>query len=196
MGKGRMLGSGRVIYELTVSVDGFTARTDRDISWHDSPGFELTTPDQLEFLGYVGAIVLGAKTHEMFADYWPYADPAEQEIAPRINELPKFVFSSSLTEASWGDHAAATILTGEPAAELDKVRRQVDGDIVVWGSLDLGHALAASGLIDVLRLRTIPVLLGEGIPLWPASAEARLDLKSMTSYPGGHTTAEYDVIPE
>ena len=196
MGKGRMLGSGRVIYELTVSVDGFTARTDRDISWHDSPGFELTIPDQLEFLGDVGAIVLGAKTYEMFAGYWPYADPAEQEIAPRINELPKFVFSSSLTEAPWGDHAAAKILTGEPAAELDKVRRQVDGNIVVWGSLDLGHALAASGLIDVLRLRTIPVLLGKGIPLWPARAEARLDLKSMTSYPGGHTTAEYDVIPE
>lgn len=195
MGTGKMVGSGRVIYELTVSVDGLAARPDRDISWHDSPGFELTTHDQLEFLDYVGAIVLGAKTYEMFADYWPYADPAEQEIAPRINELPKFVFSSSLTEAPWGEHAAATILTGEPAAELDKVRREADGDIVVWGSLDLGHALAASGLIEVPRLRTIPVLLGEGISLWPARAEARLDLKSMTSYPGGHTTAEFDVIP-
>lgn len=196
MGKGRMLGSGRVIYELTVSVDGFAARTDRDISWHDSPGFELTYPDQLKFLDHVGAIVLGAKTYEMFADYWPYADPREEKIAPRINELPKFVFSSSLTEAPWGEHAAGTILGGDLAAELDTVRREVGGDIVVWGSLDLGNSLAADGLVDVLRLRTVPILLGEGVPLWPAHAEARLDLKSMTSYPGGHTTAEYDVIPE
>lgn len=183
----------RLVYEPVVSVDGFAAGPDGDISWHASDGFELMTPDQLVSLEQVGAILLGARTYRLFADYWPFADPAEQQVAGPMNALPKHVLSASLREAPWGGFAPAEVHPGDPEDVLERLRESTDGDIILWGSVSLAASLARRGQIDVLRLRTVPTVLGRGVPFLPEDVRLPLSLVRTVSFAGGHTVVEYDV---
>lgn len=70
--------------------------------------------------------------------------------------------------------------------------RRYDGDLVLWGSLTLTDALFAAGLVDVLRLRVVPVLIGNGRPVAPAvPGDTRSELRSSLVFPHGHVRTEY-----
>ncbi len=103
------------------------------------------------------ALLLGRRSDEWFAARWP-AD-RHGEWAARLNSLPKYVVSSTLEEPRWSN---ATVLTGDVVSEVSKLRLELDGDIVVYASYQLGRTLLEHDLVDELRLFVFPVVLGAG----------------------------------
>lgn len=190
---------GRLIVEQIVSADGYAAEPDGGIGFFDvSPevagdpetGAGPIDREQLEWLETVDAILLGANTYRMFADYWPDADAAADPVAEPISRLPKHVASNTLERAPWGD-GEIEVLRGDAATSVAQLKERFDA-IVVWGSLRLADALFEVGLVDELRLRIVPVLIGEGRTFTPARLGQRtLELDHATTYPSGHVSLHY-----
>jgi len=184
---------GRLTVEQIVSVDGYGADADGGLGFIESArGGNPNDHDQLAFLDGIDAILLGANTYRMFAEYWPAADPEVEVVAEPINRLPKFVVSNTLTDARWGD-GEVEILRGD-GAEAAAALKERYAAIVVWGSLALADSLFEAGLVDELRLRIVPVLIGDGRSFTPAKlGERRLELDHVVTHPSGHVGMEYRV---
>jgi dihydrofolate reductase len=104
------------------------------------------------------AQLLGRVTYEGFAAAWPtMEDPVG--FAAKMNSMPKYVYSTTLESADWEN---STILSGDFAGSIGKVKDEVDGDILVAGSARLVQGLLAADLLDELRLMVFPVILGGG----------------------------------
>lgn len=189
---------GKVIVEQIVSVDGYAEEADGSIDFFVNANWiNAADSEQLRMLSSVAAIVLGAKTYRMFADYWPSADPAVEPVATPIRELPKFVVSSTLESAPWGTADSAEVLRGDGVAAVRSVRHRVTGDLIIWGSLSLSDALLRADEVDVLRLRVVPVLLGRGRSFTPPDLGLRrLSLARSQSFEGGLVVLEYHAATE
>ena len=117
------------------------------------------------------ALLLGRVTYEGFADAWP---SREGEFADKFNAMPKYVVSSRLEAPEWNN---STVLSGNLADEVERLKREIDGEIVVHGSAQLAQALLDRGLVDELRLMVFPVVLGAGKRLLgETSDKKRLEL--------------------
>jgi dihydrofolate reductase len=184
---------GKVIVEQIVSVDGYAEDANGGIGFFVNANWiNAADTEQLRMLSSVAAIVFGAKTYRMFADYWPSADPAVEPVATPIRELPKFVVSSTLETAPWGTTDAAEILRGDGVAAVRSLRQRFTGDLIVWGSLSLSDALLRAEEVDVLRLRVVPVLLGRGRSFAPPDLGLRrLSLATAQPFEGGLVVLEY-----
>ena len=123
------------------------------------------------------ALLLGRVTYETLQCYWP---TAEGKLADRLNELPKYVVSSTLTDPAWN----ATVLGDDWPEEVARLRKELDGDIVVYGSRRLSQALIGMGLVDELRLMVGPVVLGSGARLF-GETEDKIPLRLVESRPLG-----------
>ena len=110
---------------------------------------------QLEQAQNAEALLLGRVTYEAMHALWP---TAEGEFADRLNELPKYVVSSTLTDLPWN----ATVLGNAWREVVARLRQELDGDIVVYGSRRLSQLLIEIGLVDELRLMVYPEVLGAG----------------------------------
>ena len=108
---------GRIIVEQIITADGFVQDADGGMRFMDAAPIDSTDSDQLALLEHVGAIVLGRKTYEMFVEYWPAVDPADEPVAEPINTLPKHVVSNTIDRAPWGPHAAAVVDFGDQAGD-------------------------------------------------------------------------------
>ena len=115
---------------------------------------------KLDELDNSQALLLGRTTYEGFAAAWP---EREGDFADRMNGLRKYVVSSTLTDPTW---ANTTVLGGDATAAVEKLKEQVDGDILVAGSNQLVHALLGADLVDELRLMVFPLVLGSGKRLY------------------------------
>lgn len=113
------------------------------------------------------AQLLGRVTYEGFAAAWPTME-GMGEFGEKMNNMPKYVFSSTLTTADWNN---TTILRGELADQVAKLKREIDGVILVAGSAQLVQGLLAHGLVDELRLMVFPLILGSGKRLFAGDAE-------------------------
>jgi dihydrofolate reductase len=113
------------------------------------------------------ALLLGRRTYEGFAAAWPSRDG---EFADKFNSMPKYVISSTLKDPEWNN---TTVLDGELAGEVARVKEQQDGDIVVHGSAQLVQALLENDLIDELRLMVFPVVLGSGKTLFGETSDKK-----------------------
>jgi dihydrofolate reductase len=102
------------------------------------------------------ALLLGRVTYEGFADAWPSRDG---EFADKFNSMPKYVVSSTLEDPAWTN---TTVIGGDVADAVPKLKDRHEGDIVVHGSAQLAQALLDQGLVDELRLMVFPVVLGSG----------------------------------
>ena len=184
---------GNLIIEQIVSADGFAASPDGGLDWFAVPGVDPSESDrdQLEMLESVDAILLGANTYRMFSSFWPNVTEDEQVVSGHINRLPKHVLSTTLDSAPWGAYDPATIESGAPVEVANRVRADYSGDVILWGSLKFADALIASGAVDILRLRIVPVLIGAGVPLAPSARVLPLQLESSVSLPSGHVTNTY-----
>ena len=182
---------GILTVEQIVSADGYAADASGGIDFFAAVDEPATTDtEQLQWLGGVDAILLGGNTYRMFAGYWPGADPAVEPVAEVIARLPKYVFSNALDAAPWGD-AELEVLHGDVAATIAELKGR-HASIVVWGSLMLCDELFRTGLVDELRLRIVPVLIGAGRPFTPADlGERRLALDHTVSHPSGHVGLHY-----
>lgn len=180
--------------EQIVSADGYAAAPDGDLSFFAAADFDDNPNDteQLQWLAGVDAILFGATTYQMFSQYWPDVDPAVEAAAGPINALPKFVVSNSLQVAPWGE-AEIEILRGDPVQAVRDLKQRF-GSIVVWGSLKLTDALFQADEVDQLRLRIVPVLIGDGLRFTPAGlGQQQLTLKSSTPQPSGHINHSYSI---
>jgi dihydrofolate reductase len=107
-----------------------------------------------------GGFLLGRRTYEIFAAYWPNAPEEEQVIAEPLNGKPKHVVSSTLTEPlAWQN---STVLEGDVAASVVALKRAEGGDLHVIGSTELVRTLLEHELVDELRLMIDPIVLGGG----------------------------------
>ncbi len=121
------------------------------------------------------ALLLGRRTYEGFAAAWP---EREGEFADKFNTMPKYVVSSTLRDPQW---ANSTVLSGDLVAEITKLKKEQDGDIVVHGSAHLAQSLIENDLVDELRLMVFPVVLGTGKRLFGETTDKkRLQLSSST----------------
>lgn len=106
------------------------------------------------------ALLVGRKTFEAFRGYWPLQTDDETGVSDYLNQVHKYVVSSTLTDPQWDP---TTIIHGDDlVAEVAALKEQRGGDIVATGSISLVHALNRAGLVDEYRLFVYPVALGAG----------------------------------
>jgi dihydrofolate reductase len=113
------------------------------------------------------ALLLGRGGYEFFAARWP---DRSGELADRLNGLPKYVVSRTLGDPDWSN---STVLNGEVADEVSKLKREVEGEILVIGSIQLARTLIELELADELRLAVFPVALGVGERLFEGISKQR-----------------------
>jgi dihydrofolate reductase len=113
------------------------------------------------------ALLLGRKTYDGFAAAWP---ERSGEFADKFNNMPKYVVSSTLSDPEW---TATTVLKGDLAEEVLKLKEEQDGEIVVHGSAQLVQGLLEHDLVDELRLMVFPVVLGSGKRLFGETSDKK-----------------------
>jgi dihydrofolate reductase len=123
---------------------------------------------KMEELMAAEAQLLGRVTYQGFAAAWPKMN--NDEFGQKMNGMPKYVFSNTLTEANWEN---STILSGDFAQEISKLKESVDGPLLVAGSCQLVHGLFEHDLVDELRLMVFPIVLGSGKRLFGPTEESR-----------------------
>ena len=115
------------------------------------------------------ALLLGRRTFEDFRGYWPNQTDDPTGITAYLNQVQKYVVSSTLTDPMWDN---STVLTGDPVEEVRALKAQEGGkDIVLTGSISLAHTLIEAGLVDEYRLFVYPVVQGRGRRLFPDGFE-------------------------
>jgi dihydrofolate reductase len=164
---------GRIVVTEFVSLDGVMddpggAENFRHGGW----SFEISRGDEgdkfkLDESLSSEALLLGRVTYEGFAEAWP---SREGEFADKFNTMPKYVVSSTLEEPEWNN---STVLKGDVAEEVAKLREEQDGDIVVHGSARLVQTLIEHDLVDEFRLMVYPVVLGSGKRLFGETSDKK-----------------------
>ncbi|WP_432098075.1 dihydrofolate reductase family protein [Streptomyces sp. WAC 04229] len=115
------------------------------------------------------ALLLGRRTFEDFRGYWPNQTDDTTGITAYLNQVQKYVVSTTLTDPRWDN---STVLTGDPVEEVRALKAQQGGkDIVLTGSIRLAHTLIEAGLVDEYRLFVYPVVQGRGRRLFPDGYE-------------------------
>lgn len=160
----------KVILFVQVSLDGFFEGPKKEIDWH-------MVDDELhahfiEELKAMGAFLSGRVTYELMAGFWPTADadpgstPFVKEFARIWRDMPKVVYSKTLTSVGWNTTIARDVVRGE----VEELKVRARGDLVVGGG-DLAAAFMGQDLIDEYRIYVHPIQIGEGKRLFPPSKE-------------------------
>jgi dihydrofolate reductase len=137
----------------------------------------------------VDAFLLGRRTYDIFAASWPKATDPNDPVATKLNTLPKYVASTTLKDPEW---ANTTVIDGDVAEAVRKLKRQEGGELQVHGSGQLVRFLLENDLLDRLNLLVFPVILGAGRRLFPESGIATgLALDESRTTPSGVTISVY-----
>ena len=155
---------GRIVVSENVSLDGVVQDPTGDEGFKRGGWFGQIGDEDREAWAKVEfdealsteALLLGRRSYEWFAARWP---SRSGEWADRLNSLPKYVVSSTLVDPDWNN---STVVRGEVVSEVSKLKRSLDGEIVVYASRQLVRTLMEHDLVDELRLMVYPVVLGAG----------------------------------
>ena len=182
----------RLIWLMSVSVDGYMEGPNREIGWHQ-------VDDELHshlngWLAHAGGFLEGRVTYELMADFWPTADqepgapPTVVEFARIWRDMPKVVYSRTLDHADWN----ATVVHDVVPAQVLDLKAQPGGYLVLGGS-DLASEFARHDLIDEYRLYVHPVVIGRGTPmLRPSEAWVPLQLAECRTFGNGVVMLRYE----
>ena len=170
-----------VILYMSMSLDGFVG-SDRG-----HPGIAITEGAELkqwklDHISKAGAHLMGRTSYQEMASYWPQSD---DEYAAPMNDIPKVVFSKTLSdaEAIW---PVTRVARGDLATEIATIKAEPGPDVIVWGGGRFAGALAAADLIDEYRLLVQPLVLGTGRALFDQLPDSRLlNLVEALSFPSG-----------
>ncbi|MGC0144552.1 dihydrofolate reductase family protein [Pseudactinotalea sp. Z1732] len=143
-----------------------------------------------DWLGHADALLFGRRTYEAFARDWPQITDPGDPFAARMNSLPKYVATQTLSDAGWDP---TTILTGDVEAQVADLKSRPGRDLQVHGSSALAQSLFSAGLVDELRLVVAPVVVGQGRRLFPDGASPLgLDLVNSRTTPQGLTIQVFE----
>jgi dihydrofolate reductase len=135
------------------------------------------------------ALLLGRRSYAWFAARWP---SRTGELADRLNSLPKYVVSSTLENPGWNN---STVLEGDAVTEVSKLKKELNGEINVPGSFHLARMLIEHDLVDELRLKVFPVVLGAGARLFgETSVEKPMHLVDTQTIGDGIAILTYETI--
>ena len=152
-----------LVLKMSVSLDGYVAPADGSSDWAAAGRSDDGRDWTVETLSNAGAHLVGAATYASWATYWP---GATGPVAKPMNEIPKVVFSDSLTSVEWGETTIAAGDLAEAVTRLKQERR--DGYLLAHGGVRFARSLVETGLIDEYRLVVHPVVLGAGERLFTA----------------------------
>ena len=164
---------GKIVVSDNVSLDGVVQDPAGDEGFRvggwvglikDRP--ELTKLALDEALGSE-ALLLGRRSYEWFAARWP---SRSGELADRLNSMPKYVVSSTLEDPDWN---SSTVLKSDAVDEVSKLKQELNGEIVVVASFQLLRTLMEHDLVDELRLKIYPVVLGAGARLFGETSDKK-----------------------
>ena len=136
------------------------------------------------------ALLLGRQTFEDFRGYWPNQNDDQTGITDYLNDVAKYVVSTTMTDPEWKN---STVISGDPVRRVRELKTEQGRDIVLTGSISLGHALIAARLVDEYRLFVYPVVQGRGRRLFPdgvSMSTLRL-VEPPKSFPSGITLLRY-----
>ncbi len=181
---------GKLIQWNVLSLDGyFEGAKSWDVEWFQS----FFDKDQEEFsieqLRQAGGLLFGRVTYEGMAAYWQAASGV---VADYMNRLPKFVFSRTLERAEWNN---TRLIHDNATAEAAKLKREVDGDLFVFGSGQLCATLLEAGLFDEVRIGVVPIILGRGATLFGRDlSRLRLNLLEARPLNSGTVILRYEPV--
>ena len=160
------------VVQAPIDVDEDTSGGFRHGGWHrPHAGDDTFRQWMVNNLSGAAAFLLGRRTWEQFAAYWPTSPAEVKDLAQPLNEKPKHVVTSTLhAPLSWQN---STILEGDVATAVAALKSRSNGDLVVIGSTQLVRTLLASDLVDELRLMIDPVIVGGGKRIFPGDAAMR-----------------------
>jgi len=174
-----------VLQVFDYSLDGIIGEEDTDFfdfcrAVPDDPDQEAWQRSGLE---RAGLHIMGRKTYEGMAGYFPTADAAGHPYAEIMNTAPKAVFSSTLKSAGWNN---ATIVNGDTVAEIEKLKQEGTGDIMAHGGVSFVQSLVRLDLVDEYVLTVFPYLAGPGASLFAGLPRRQpLELVSSTAFGNG-----------
>lgn len=181
---------GRVVLSVFTSVDGVI---ENPHEWT----FPFISPDAmtvgLDQIRAADALLLGRVTYDGFAAAWPSMTD-EAGYADRMNSLPKYVVTTTLDKGEWNN---TTVIREDPAQRIAQLKKEIEGDILIFGSAALVRWLLREQLIDELRLVTYPVVIGKGARLFDESVDTRvLRLTGSQAFSSGVVALIYEPTGE
>ena len=184
----------KLIVQQWVTVDNIAAEENGGLSFVSGEAFSETTNKAFKaslmgFIDSVDTMILGANTYNQNKDLWPSANE-QGEYGEKLNNLTKFVASSTLADAPWGDFPAAT-LTRDPAATIRELKGESGKDIWLWGSLRLMHSLMDAGVVDEVRMLVCPASRGKGKRIFEDWQDLRL--LEATPFENGVVLLRYEI---
>jgi len=188
---------GKIVISTNVSLDGVVQDPDGEEGFRlggwfgQFGGKDLEEWAKIMFEEAMGAeaLLLGRRSDEWFGTRW---SSRSDEWADRLNSLPKYVVSSTLEDPKWTN---STVLKGEVVNEVSKLRQELDGEILVYASYQLGRTLIENDLVDELRLFVFPVVLGAGERLFGETSDKK-PMRLVDTKTVGHGLAflTYEVV--
>jgi dihydrofolate reductase len=176
----------RLVLQMGISIDGYVSGGPRQDIGRGEPEHPDVVARKMAWVTQAGVHAMGRVTYEAMAGFWP---TSTGEYAEPMNEIPKVVFSKTLTHADW---PTTTIAGGDLAEEVAKLKSQPGGDVIAYGGYTFAQALTRASLVDEYRLVIRPVALGSGEPMFrDLPVEHRLELIEATPYPDGTIISVY-----
>ena len=176
-----------VIVSEFVSLDGVFEAPDK---WHFPYFDEEMGQEIVAAMGQSDAMLMGRVNYEEWAAFWPEQNPEENPAAAHMNGVQKYVVSTTLEEPlAWEN---STLIKGNVAEEIAKLKEGEGGDIAVSGSGALVRSLLRYGLVDELRLMVHPVVLGKGKRLFEeVGDQVALELADFRTFSSGTVYLTY-----
>lgn len=170
----------KLVASFFISLDGVVEAPDR---WHFPYHDDELGQAVGEAIAASDTLLLGRRTYEEWAAYWPQQDPASNPIVPVMNETPKFVASTTLARVEW---QGSTLLEGDLADAVNELKARPGKNIGMSGSATLVRSLLERGLVDELRLLVHPLVVGSGAKLFPDGAPpVELELAESKTFSSG-----------
>ena len=175
----------KLIISMNLSLDGYLSDSRGGLDWHIEAWNEEMGEKLLEHLNDADTILLGRKTYEAMAEYWPAKtlDPEfprqDLAIADKMNRYSKVVFSTTITDPGWNN---SSIVARNPEKEIYKLKQQRGKNIILYGSGRLASSIIRTSLVDEYLLWIHPVILGRGKLLF-TNTDMQMNLKLQSSVP-------------